>query len=234
MSSPENGYTITKSAIIRESFRMVVASVIQNASAEQQCRVLVITSPGAGEGKTTVTTNIARAMCETGRRVVVVDADLHRPRLDKVLGVEGKPGLFEVLSGHEPVNAIFLKTLLAATDTEGLVILPAGNASDDVAKLFHSDRLQQVLTVLNTCFDFVLVDAPPLLRFSETRLLGKIADGVLLVLRSGSTDESVALASRHLLADDNIRLVGTVLNDWKVPDDSVYASFYYGGARSTK
>jgi len=221
----EGGY------LLKESFRMIVASLIRQADSIDQRSVVVVTSPGAGEGKTTIVSNIAKAMSEIGRKVLVVNADLRRPHLDEIFDLTGSPGLSEVLASTQPLDHSYLAGMIKHAAEANIDILPAGSATEQLAKLFYSPRLPLALESLRKQYDCILIDTPPLLQFAEARILGRMTDGVILVLRSGATDETNALAARQMLREDQVTLVGAVLNDFKVSEKNGYYSYYYYGGQ---
>ena len=109
-------------------------------------------------------------------------------------------------------------------------VLPSGHIEiNDIGEVFHSPRVAGLLRQLRECFDTVIIDTPPMLQFSESRLAASLADGVLLVLRSGHTDKDSAVAAREQLVHDRIELLGTILNDWdpkQSGSSSKYGSYY--------
>jgi capsular exopolysaccharide synthesis family protein len=213
--------------LLKESFRMIVASLVRQDASLEHPRIVVVTSPGAGEGKTTIVSNIAKAMSEIGRRVLVINADLRRPHLDELFEMVGTPGLSDLLLSEEPIDLSYLRSLIKHQPASNIYALPAGPMTDRITRLFYSTRMQLVLESLRKQFDCVLIDTPPLLQFAEARILGRMSDGVILVLRSGTTEEGDALAARQMLFEDQITLVGAILNDFKPADNNAYRAYYY-------
>lgn len=213
--------------LLKESFRMIVASLVRQDSALEHPRVVVVTSPGAGEGKTTIVSNIAKAMSEIGRKVLVINADLRRPHLDELFQMVGAPGLSDILLSEEPIDVSYLRSLIKHQTASNIYALAAGPMTNRIGRLFYSTRMQLVVESLRKQFDCVLIDTPPLLQFAEARILGRISDGVILVLRSGTTEEGDALAARQMLLEDEIPLVGAILNDFKPAENNAYRAYYY-------
>ena len=222
-ATPEAGF------MLKESFRMIVASLVRQNESLDHPQLVVVTSPGVGEGKTTIASNLARALSEIGRKVLLVNADLRRPQLDELFELSGAPGLSQVLSSEQSIDAAYLSGLIRYDAEAAVHLLPAGAMREQIARLFYSSRMQLVLESLRKQFDCVLIDTPPLLHFAEARILGRMTDGVILVLRSGSTEESSALAARQMLAEDRITLVGAVLNDFKPAEKNAYRAYHYYG-----
>jgi capsular exopolysaccharide synthesis family protein len=193
--------------------------------------VLVVTSPGPGEGKTTISGHLAMAMAEAGKTVLLIDLDLRRPHLHTLFNLPNDHGFGELIQGDEPLLPITGDhPAIASTQNPRVFVLPSGRIEvGSLGEMFHSPRVAGVLRQLRECFDTVIVDTPPMLQFSESRMVASLADGVLLVLRSGLTDTESAMAARAQLLQDRAELLGTILNDWK-PNGSVstkkYASYY--------
>ncbi len=216
--------------LLKESFRMIVASLLRREDALEHPRLVVVTSPGPGEGKTTIVFNMARAISEIGRKVLVINADLRKPHLDDLFHMTGASGLSDILLSDEPIDISHVKSLIKHDAASNVYVLAAGAMTDQIGRLFYSTRTQLVIESLRKQFDCVLIDTPPLLQFAEARVLGRMSDGMILVLRSGSTEEGDALAARQMLIEDRITLVGTVLNDFRPAEKKAYQAYYYYGA----
>jgi capsular exopolysaccharide synthesis family protein len=195
-----------------DSFRYILCSVLIGGPSVP--RVIVTTSPGMKEGKSTVSTNLAIALTELGRRVLLIDADLRRPRLHTILNVENEWGLSSILGSGHAIDDYLLDDLSRATKIENLRVLPSGPPASNVNALLYSRRLRALIERVKREFDTVLIDSPPLIHFADARVLSKAADGVILVLRAGATNQASALEAHELLTEDGTRIIGTVLNDW--------------------
>ncbi len=170
-------------------------------------RVIVVTSPGAGEGKTTTVAHLASMLAEIGRSVIVVSADLRRPRLHEYFDRPGAPGLVDVLAAASRPPAF--DKLDQATSVRGVRLVPSGPAVESPGSLLeHAGALLQGVRVLA---DFVLVDSPPLLVANDAVELARHADGVLLVARAGKTPVEAAERSAEQLGRLEIPVVGAVL-----------------------
>jgi succinoglycan biosynthesis transport protein ExoP len=215
-----------KPAGLAESFRFTLTSLLGGRN-ERWRPVIVVTSAGPGEGKTTVASNLAIAMAETGRRVLLVDGDLWRARLHKTFQVPEGPGLAELLIQSE-AEADPLQ-FVRSTAVPGLFLLTRGSENPESAarSLFLSSRITSLLRVLQRNFDAVLIDTAPALYFSEARLLGRLSDGIVLVVRAGTTHRRSVLMLQQRLASDGISVLGAVLNDWNTATAEQY---YYPSA----
>jgi capsular exopolysaccharide synthesis family protein len=188
-------------------------------------RVIVVTSPSAGEGKTTTVAHLAAMLAEIGRSVVVVSADLRRPRLHQYFDLPAAPGLVDALAG-KPGPADFCG-LVRPTPVRGVRLVPSGAPVENPAPLF--EHAGDLLHALRPLADFVLVDAPPLLVANDAVEMARYADGVLLVARAGKTPVEAAQSSAEMLERLEIPVVGAVLvaSESASSASRYYASRYY-------
>jgi capsular exopolysaccharide synthesis family protein len=215
-----------KPSLGAESFRATLTSILFAGGNGQRPRVLVVTSPNPGEGKTTVISNLAVSMAEINRRVLLIDADLRRPRVHQIFGMANRFGLSDLLSSVEPIDQIPLKASSLETCVPGLYVLPSGSRTYNISSLLHSPRMGELLERALHVFDTVLIDTPPVKQIADARVLGRVSDGVVLVLRAGKTTRGTAKAAADRFAEDGIRVLGTVLNAW---DPETNGSGYYDG-----
>jgi receptor protein-tyrosine kinase len=167
--------------------------------------VIVITSSVPNEGKSTTAINIALALAESDHKVVLVDGDLRRPRLDKYLGLIGKVGFSTVLANRAQLHEVLQKTRFPNLD-----VLTSGAVPPNPSELLGSMAAQKVFAELRSGFDYVIVDSCPLLAVTDAAILAADADGVLLMTRFGQTKrDQVAHAARHL-KDVGAPLLGAI------------------------
>jgi polysaccharide biosynthesis transport protein len=215
-----------------ESFRVTLASLIRGAVVHAQPQVILVTSPGPREGKTTITSNLGIALAETGRRVLILDADFRRPNLHCAFAVSNDRGLADLLGGEEPVTEYPSQTLTTRTSVPNLNILTNGSRLINIATALYSPRLSDLFARFRREFDTILIDAPPLLHIADARVMSTMADGVILVLRSGVTDRESTNQALELLRADEVPILGTILNDWKGKRPQVYG-YYQHPTKST-
>jgi capsular exopolysaccharide synthesis family protein len=218
------GKLVTDSATAassREQYRRLAAALHQ-LQLERGFKVLMVSSAIPREGKTLTSVNLALTLTESYKtRVLLVDADLRRPSVHTVFHIPGTPGLGEALrSDRDPLQLVEV--------SPRLTILPAGPPDRDPTAVLTSDRMRAILTEAATRFDWVIVDTPPVGLLSDARLLGALADGVLLVAGAGST--SYDLIEHAIDEIGRERIVGAVLN--RVESDAIapteYYNYYYG------
>ncbi|HEV7863268.1 MAG TPA: CpsD/CapB family tyrosine-protein kinase [Acidimicrobiia bacterium] len=186
---------------------------------------MVVTSPAAGEGKTTTVAHLAAMLAEIGRSVVVVSADLRRPRLHQYFDRSGAPGLVDVLANGQGAPAF--DDLDLATSVRGVRLVQSGPPVENPAPLL--EHAGDLLRAARKMADFVLVDTPPLLVANDAVDLAGHADGVLLVARAGRTSVEAAERSAELLDRLEIPVVGVVLVASEEASSAArhYASRYY-------
>jgi polysaccharide biosynthesis transport protein len=219
-----------KPSLFAESFRLTLASLTINGKTGGSPTVLVVSSPGPAEGKTTVSTNIAIARAETNRRVLLLETDLRKPRLADLFGLSTPRGWSDLILEEGNFQPDRIAEMVQPTHIPGLFAMAGGTSAPElIHQVFSSPKVPLLLAALRRQFDMVIIDTPPLLQFSEARLIGRLADGVVLVLRSDHTNRVAALACRQRLWEDGIPILGTVLNDWNpnLNKDQRYGAYYY-------
>ena len=219
-----------KSSLLAESFRTTLTSILFAGQNGDRPRVLVFTSASPKEGKTTVVSNLGIALAEINHNVLLIDADMRRPRLHNVFDVPNKIGLSELLLQKTPLESIELEAACSPTSIPGLYVLPSGSSRHSASSLVHSARLPELLKLAREKFDTVVVDTPPMVNISDARVVARYADAVILVLRSASTTRDAALLAKRRFAEDGIPVLGTILNWWnpKTPGYGYYRYYYAG------
>ncbi len=211
---PELATWKRKPSLVAECTRTTLTSILLPNQNEDGPRVIVLTSPGQGDGKTTVACNLSIAIAEIGRKVLLIEGDLRRPRLHKVFGLANNWGLRDTLRSDTPLESIPISHLVRTTEIAGLCVLPGGSTGTTPSNLFYSPRMSELLKRLRAEFDMILIDAPPMIHLADARVLGRLADGVILVVRAGQTTTDSALFAAQRFAEDGTRVLGTVLNSW--------------------
>jgi capsular exopolysaccharide synthesis family protein len=222
----------SEQTVVAEAFRATLTSILLPTLDDVLLptlerlsrRVIVLTSPGPGAGKTTVTSNLGIAMAEIGRRVLLVDADLRRPHLHHIFRLSNSWGLCDVLRADDLVENHGVFQMARHSDVSGLDVLTSGDARGNLAHLLYSPRLARLLSKAGREYDLVLVDAPPAIQLADARVLGRLADGVILVIHAGRTTREAAVFCCQRFAEDGARVLGTILNSW----DLKRAVYVYG------
>jgi len=208
-----------------ESFRTLRTN-LQFITTEGSTRSFVVTSSVPSEGKSTTTANLAIALSEAGHTVLVVDADLRRPKLAEYMGLEGAVGLTDVLIGRAE-----LVDVVQPWGKGKLYVLPAGRIPPNPSELLGSRAMAHLLETFEKQFSFVLFDAPPLLPVTDAAVLGKSVGGVLVVVSAGHTHKNQLKGAVTALENVNARLAGFIVTmlPTKGPDAYGYGRYGYGG-----
>ncbi|MCL4507136.1 MAG: CpsD/CapB family tyrosine-protein kinase [Chloroflexi bacterium] len=176
------------------------------ASLDAPAKTIVVTSPAAGEARTSVMANLAVVMAQTGKKVIAVEADLRHPSLHEYFGMKNERGLGDVLSEDDDPVQIPLYT----ADIRGLSVLPGGAVHSAPLDLLSSSRMTDVIAKLTDMADVVLFNAAPMLDVSDTAMLASKTDGVLLVVQMGKTRRADAQQAKDILTRAHARLIGVV------------------------
>jgi len=205
---------------LAESYRLIRSSLLLS-SAEKPPGTILVTSMGAKEGKTSTTLNLARVLVQGGRKVLIIDCDLRRPRMHSLAGVTNETGLSNYLSGLTDED-----TLLPIQDDD-LMLIPSGPIPPNPAELLGSRRMEELLERLRQQFDFVLLDSSPIQSVTDSLALGRIVDGTIIVVRFGKTTYDMLNSGMKKLRDVNVNLLGFVLNGLSRSDTKGYYYGYY-------
>jgi receptor protein-tyrosine kinase len=188
---------------------------------------ILVTSPSKGDGKSTILSNLGISLAEIGYSVVLVDGDIRRPHLNEIFGLTNSSGLTTLVTENTDVKTLPLEALVQKTTIQNLSVLTAGPGTTNISRVLHSKPTEELFERLNTEFDFVLIDSPPAMEFSDARLLSRFVDGAILVVRAGGTTREAAVLVKNRLIDDNVTVMGTVLNKWEAKSSSANGAYGY-------
>ena len=219
----------TQHSALSEAFRGLRTSVLLS-SAGRPPRSLTFVSAEPGEGKTTVASNLSISLAQLGKRVLLVDGDMRRPCVHKLFNIEEREGgLVTFLTGEEGWSH-----LVRPTGVTNLDCLICGPVPPNPSELLSSDRMQQLIVETMREYQFVLIDAPPLLNVTDGRILATMVDGVVLVVRGGYTPQELAQQAQFHVRDVGARLIGVVLNDVDLRHHGYYQGYYHYGSQEEK
>ena len=214
---------VKKRSPLAEAYRHLRTSVLLS-SAGHPPKTLLVTSSMPAEGKTTTAVNAALSLAQTGVKVLVIDADMRRPRLHSIFHIKNEKGLSTLLAS-ELTEAEVLKVI--QEHESGLHILTSGALPPNPAELIGSDQMQKLLKTLQPHYSQIVIDSPPIGSFTDGVLAATMVDGVLLVVHSGKTSRAVVRRARQVLQDVGAKIFGVVLNRVNVREHDYYS--YYGG-----
>ena len=206
-----------------EAYRSVRTALYFSTSGEVN-KIVQVTSPVAGDGKSTLAGNLAVAIANSGKRVLLVDADLRRPTVHKVFGINNKNGVSTVVSG-----VCQLEDACHATEVENLTILTCGPRPDNPSEMLLSPEFEQLLEYVRAAFDFVVIDSPPILAVTDPASVAARADGVIVTLRLAKRSRDLAKRAVDQLQNVGANILGVVVNGVDSVESYGYRSYSYGG-----
>jgi succinoglycan biosynthesis transport protein ExoP len=195
---------------LAEAYRHLRTSILL-ARAGRAVKTILITSSQPGDGKTTTAINLATSLAQTGGHVLLIDADMRRPRAHSVFGLDNEQGLSTVLAGEQ--KAFEIVSLITRDPATGVHVLTAGPMPPNAAELLGSEETGRLLSFLQSVFTHVVIDSPPVGSFTDGVLLSSMVDGVVLVVHGGKTSRDLVRRSRQVLQDSGARILGVVLNN---------------------
>jgi capsular exopolysaccharide synthesis family protein len=205
---------------LAESYRGI-RTAIQLSFSDNPPKKILMSSAVMGEGKTTTAINLAMIIAQSDQRVLLIEADLRRPRFHKIFKIYNTKGLSNYLAGEVEAPIIQKGPL------PRLAIIPAGPIPPNPAELLVSNRMKTLLEAASRDFDFIICDAPPLLPVADTRILARLFDGVILVCNAGKTTYDMTERSLKMLQDIRARLLGLVVNQHEIAKSGYYHQSYY-------
>ena len=205
-------------SITAESYRSLRTN-IQYSSIDKQVKTLVVTSSNAGEGKSTVAGNLAYTFFQNGKRVLIIDCDLRKPSLHRKFNVSNEEGLTDVLVGTSKLNNVMKKI------DDNLYLLTTGTLPPNPAEIIGSNTMENFLDECKINFDYIILDTPPILPVTDSKLLAIKADATVLVVRSEiSKSKHVSQAFKEL-GKVNANVIGTILNDVEMHSEKLYYDY---------
>ena len=213
-------------SVVTEAYRAFRAQLLLSRAGG--LKSVVITSAVPGEGKTTTALNLAVTLAQLGRRTILLDADLHKPRLHAALRISNRRGLVSILAEGAALDEVFQETVVP-----GLVVVPSGPLTPNPSGLLASDAMRDLMTALLARFDYVVFDSPPVQPVADALLLGACSDGVVLAVRGGRTSREVVAKAKLKLTRAHVPILGVLINDLRIGGKvlggyGAYAKYEYG------
>lgn len=215
---------------ISEAFR-ILRTNIQFSSVDDPPRKILVTSPNPGEGKTTITANLAVVIAQAGYKVLLIDADLRRPMQHTIFKLEPKPGLTELLletnlQEEKGGSAVVVEKFIQKTAVPNLFVLASGVIPHNPSELLGSFRMRASLEILSSKYDFLIIDSPPVLALADSLVLSAQTDGLLLVSQANRTKKRQLRLTVEKLREVDAPLIGVTLNRASLKGEG-YSSYYY-------
>ena len=194
-------------SIIAEEFRTVRTNV-QIVMDQQKHKVLLVTSPNSGEGKSTTAANLAVSMAQQKEKVLLIDANLRQPKAHFIFNVSNSVGLTDILTGKTTFEETVIRTEIGK-----LKVLPSGKIPTNPTELLSSYMMKELLQKASEQYDTVIIDSSSVLEVADTNILANQCDGVLLVLHQGKTQLEKAAEAKKILEFSNAKIAGVILNE---------------------
>ena len=214
---------------ITESYRTIRTN-LQFASIDTETKIILVTSSGPSEGKTSTTCNLAIVSAQAGKRVLVIDADLRKPQVHLRFQVSNLTGLSTVLTRERG-----LEESIIAARIENLFLMPSGPIPPNPSEMLSSKGFRELLNRCTEEYDLVIVDTPPILAVSDALIVSQSVDGALLVVDAQGTNRKAAMQAKLALEQVNARLLGVILNRVKKNrGEGYYYNYSYSSATTAK
>ncbi|WP_088007051.1 CpsD/CapB family tyrosine-protein kinase [Indiicoccus explosivorum] len=207
-------------SFVSEQYRTVRTN-ISFSLPDQELGSLLVTSAAPGEGKSTTSANLAVVFAQTGKRVLLIDADMRKPTTHYTFHVANTVGLSNLLTRQAQMEEVIRPTAI-----ENLSLITCGPIPPNPAELLASKTMDMALRDFRQQFDLVIFDAPPVLSVTDAQILASKSEGTVLVVNSGSTEKDNAVKAKEAVESANGRILGTVLNNFKLEKDHYYYQYY--------
>ena len=208
-------------SMLSEAYRSIRTSILLSSSGNPP-KIIAVSSPNPGEGKTTTVINTAIALSQTGVQVIIIDADMRKPRIHNVLGKENGVGLSSFLSGNADLESTIQKSRVP-----NLYYVPSGPIPPNPSELLGSALFKKMIESLGSRFSYMIIDSPPLLAFSDSVIISTNVDGVIMVVIGGKTPRETLKRSKEVLLQVDAKILGVVINRVKMGGYGSYYHRYY-------
>ena len=206
---------------LSEDYRTVRTSILLSHAGSPP-KTITFSSALPKEGKTANVANMGVAFSQLGKRTLIIDADLRKPRLHRVFKVRNIVGLSSILTGKVPIRDV-----VQLTKVENVWLIPSGPIPPNPAELLNSDRMRQLLEEAQKLYDIVLLDTPPVLVASDPVILSSLTDGVVFIVKAGKTTQKPFLSAVEILKRANAKIIGVLFNEAKKGEGDYYYSKYH-------
>jgi capsular exopolysaccharide synthesis family protein len=215
ISEGANSLLVTHAAdpsLLLEQYRNLREDLLA-LTAANHAKVIEVTSGRPGDGKTFVSCNLALTLAASaGKKILLIDGDLRKPDVHAVFGLPREPGLSDVISGHSDIMELIRKPAV-----ENLYVVTSGSATANAAELLRQPKMKETISSLKGAFDYIVIDTPPVLPVSDSRIIGSLCDAVVVVVKSDVTPKDAVDETMRLLENAHIKPAGFVLTNYRIP-----------------
>ena len=216
-------------SVITESFRAVRTSILFAFPQDRPLKTILVTAAVPEEGKSFFSANLSQVFSQLNERVILIDIDMRKPKLYKSFGLEQKNGLSNFLAGSVAMDAIIKPTLI-----KNLSLITSGTIPPNPSELLSSGKIHSLLDELKTKFDRIIVDSPPILSVADASLLANMVDGVVLVLKGGSTRMEAVVKAKEKILEAKGKIIGVVVNNISPQKEDRYYYYHYYYSEGSK
>lgn len=206
---------------ISEAYRSLRTN-IEFANLDNNMKSILITSTTPGEGKTLTLINLAVAMAQNGKNVMIIDCDMRKPRIHKALEISNMFGLAEYL-----MDGGNIKEYIKRIDGLGIDVMTSGRIPGNPSELLHSNVMKNTVEDLKKTYDYILFDTPPVIPVTDAVVMSSYVEGAIMIIEHGKVDIDLAKKAKDALVSGGTNLLGVVLNRIPVNDSKSYQSYYY-------
>lgn len=207
---------------VSEAFKALRARMQMANVTGKKFKTILITSPCEGEGKTTVATNLAFSLAQLKKKTLLIDCDLRRPQIHKIMNTEKTPGLVDHLTGKASLDQIARRP-----NIDNLLYITSGTITSDPTEILNTRLLEQFLSSMEPQTDFIIIDSAPIVAVVDSEILAKYVDGVILVVSADTTESKLMAEAVNLIQNTNTPILGTVLNNFKYKNGYKYYHKYH-------
>ena len=213
---------------VSEAFRGLRTAVLFSASSDRELKSIMVTSSGPSEGKSTIALNLAITMAHGGKKVLLVDCDLRKPTLHKIFGLSDRSGLSNLIVDQTGD----IKEATHESGIENLKVITCGPIPPNPSELLGSHRMADILKTLEADYDRVIFDSPPVMSVTDASVLGRMVEGVVLVVNSKKAAREAVIGSKKALSEVGANIIGVALNRIDMSEKGYYSYYYEYGNES--
>jgi protein-tyrosine kinase len=209
-------------SFITESYQKIIAN-LEYVNVDKKYQVLQVSSSVSSEGKTTFLANLAYLLSKKGKKTILIDLDLRRPKVHKIYDVDNTKGITDILA-----ERVELEDAIRNVKSNGFDVITSGEKTSAIINLIESNKMKQLVEKLRKKYDYILIDSPPVINVSDAIYISKLSDSIIFVLSQSKTKRGLVKDAIKLLKQNNCNILGIVLNQVDIKKDSYGYGYGYG------